>query len=152
MSTGQKQVAVNRKARHDYELFDRYEAGLVLTGTEIKSIRRGKVQMKDSYVSIKDGEAFIKGMHISPYEFGNRFNHEETRDRKLLLHKNEIRKLDQATRTKGFTLVPVRIYLQKGLAKMEIALAKGKNLHDKRESARERDVKREIAKAMKNNY
>lgn len=145
-------MAVNRKARHDYELFDRYEAGLVLTGTEIKSIRRGKVQMKDSYVSIKDGEAFIKGMHISPYEFGNRFNHEETRDRKLLLHKNEIRKLDQATRTKGFTLVPVRIYLQKGLAKMEIALAKGKNLHDKRESARERDVKREIAKAMKNNY
>lgn len=145
-------MAVNRKARHDYELFDCYEAGLVLTGTEIKSIRRGKVQMKDSYVSIKDGEAFIKGMHISPYEFGNRFNHEETRDRKLLLHKNEIRKLDQATRTKGFTLVPVRIYLQKGLAKMEIALAKGKNLHDKRESARERDVKREIAKAMKNNY
>ena len=100
--------------------------GLVLQGTEIKSIRRGKVQLKDSYISFQKGEAFIKGMHISPYEFGNRFNHDETRDRKLLMHKQEIQKLEQSARIKGYTVVPVRIYLYKGLAKLEIALAKGK--------------------------
>jgi SsrA-binding protein len=152
MSQQQKKVADNRKARHDYELFDRFEAGLVLQGTEIKSIRQGKVQMKDSYISISNGEAYIKGLHISPYEFGNRFNHDETRDRKLLLHKNEILKLDQAARIKGYTVVPVRMYLSKGLAKLEIALAKGKNLHDKRESQKEKDARREIDKAMKNMY
>jgi SsrA-binding protein len=152
MSQQQKKVADNRKARHDYELFDRFEAGLVLQGTEIKSIRQGKVQMKDSYISISNGEAYIKGLHISPYEFGNRFNHDETRDRKLLLHKNEILKLDQASRIKGYTVVPVRMYLSKGLAKLEIALAKGKNLHDKRESQKEKDARREIDKAMKNMY
>ncbi len=150
MSSGQKTVAENRKARHEYELFDRYEAGMELKGTEIKSIRRGKVQMKDSYVSFKDGQVYIKGMHISPYEFGNRFNHDETRDRRLLLHKNEILKLDQAVRIKGYTVVPTRLYLSHGLAKLEIALARGKNLHDKRQSAKERDASREIAKAMKN--
>lgn len=144
-----KTVAENRKARHDYELSDRYEAGIELKGTEIKSIRNGKVQMKDSYISIRDGQAVIKGLHISAYEFGNRFNHDETRDRRLLLHKNEILKLDQAVRIKGYTLVPVRLYLSHGLAKLEIALAKGKNLHDKRESAKARDAKREIEKAMK---
>ena len=148
----QKTVAENRKARHEYELFDRYEAGLELQGTEIKSIRQGKVQLKDSFVSFTNGEAFIKGMHISPYEFGNRFNHDETRERKLLLHKNEILKLYQATRIKGYTVVPVRVYLNHGLAKLEIALAKGKNLHDKRESQKERDAKREIQKALKNQY
>lgn len=150
MSSGQKTVAENRKARHEYELFDRYEAGMELKGTEIKSIRRGKVQMKDSYVSFKDGQVYIKGMHISPYEFGNRFNHDETRDRRLLLHKNEILKLDQAVRIRGYTVVPTRLYLSHGLAKLEIALARGKNLHDKRQSAKERDASREIAKAMKN--
>lgn len=150
MSSGQKTVAENRKARHEYELFDRYEAGMELKGTEIKSIRRGKVQMKDSYVSFKDGQVYIKGMHISPYEFGNRFNHDETRDRRLLLHKNEILKLDQAVRIKGYTVVPTRLYLSHGLAKLEITLARGKNLHDKRQSAKERDASREIAKAMKN--
>jgi len=108
--------------------------------------------MKDSYISISNGEAYIKGLHISPYEFGNRFNHDETRDRKLLLHKNEILKLDQAARIKGYTVVPVRMYLSKGLAKLEIALAKGKNLHDKRESQKEKDARREIDKAMKNMY
>lgn len=147
-----KNVAENRKARHDYELFDRYEAGLELKGTEIKSIRKGKVQMKDSYISIYNGEAYIKGLHISPYEFGNRFNHDETRDRKLLLHKNEILKLDQSSRIKGYTVVPVKMYLKKGLAKLEIALAKGKNLHDKRESQKAKDAKREIEKAMKGQY
>lgn len=152
MSMSIKNIADNRKARHDYELFDRYEAGLELKGTEIKSIRKGKVQMKDSYISIYNGEAYIKGLHISPYEFGNRFNHDETRDRKLLLHKNEILKLDQSSRIKGYTVVPVKMYLKKGLAKLEIALAKGKNLHDKRESQKARDAKREIEKAMKGQF
>lgn len=151
MST-QKTIADNRKARHDYELYDRYEAGLELKGTEIKSIRRGKVQLKDSYISFYNNEAYIKGMHISPYEFGNIFNHDETRDRKLLLHKKEIRKLYQDTRIKGYTVVPVRLYLSKGLVKLEIALAKGKNLHDKRESQKAKDAKREIEKALKNQY
>lgn len=151
MST-QKTIADNRKARHDYELYDRYEAGLELKGTEIKSIRRGKVQLKDSYISFYNNEAYIKGMHISPYEFGSIFNHDETRDRKLLLHKKEIRKLYQDTRIKGYTVVPVRLYLSKGLAKLEIALAKGKNLHDKRESQKAKDAKREIEKALKNQY
>ena len=151
MST-QKTIADNRKARHDYELYDRYEAVLELKGTEIKSIRRGKVQLKDSYISFYNNEAYIKGMHISPYEFGNIFNHDETRDRKLLLHKKEIRKLYQDTRIKGYTVVPVRLYLSKGLAKLEIALAKGKNLHDKRESQKAKDAKREIEKALKNQY
>lgn len=150
--TGQKTVAENRKARHEYELFDRFEAGIELKGTEIKSVRRGKVQLKDSYISIVNGEAYIKGMHISPYEFGNRFNHEETRDRRLLLHKKEILKLDQSSRLKGYTVIPLRIYLSKGLAKMEIALARGKNLHDKRESAKVKDAKREIEKALKKQY
>ncbi|WP_283650621.1 SsrA-binding protein SmpB [Dubosiella newyorkensis] len=148
----QKTVALNKKARHDYELFDTFEAGLELKGTEIKSIRHGKVQLKDSYISIRDGQAYIKEMHISLYEFGNRFNHEQTRDRRLLLHKNEILKLEQATKIKGYTIVPVRIYLSHGLAKLEIALAKGKNLHDKRQSEKEKDAKREIEKAMKFKY
>ena len=152
MSSNQKTVAENRKARHEYELYDRFEAGLELQGTEIKSIRRGKVQMKDSYVSFQNGQAYIKGMHISPYEFGNRFNHDEIRDRKLLLHKKEILKLEQATRIKGYTVVPVRLYLNHGLAKLEIALARGKNLHDKREAQKEKDAKREIEKALKNQY
>lgn len=146
--TSQKNVAVNRKARHEYELLDRYEAGLELKGTEIKSVRKGKVQLKDAWITIKDGQALIKGMHISPYEFGNRFNHDETRDRRLLLHKKEILKLDQAVRLKGMTLVPVRMYITHGLCKLEIALARGKNLHDKRESSKERDAKREISKAL----
>lgn len=147
-----KIIVENRKARHEYELYDRFEAGLELKGTEIKSIRLGKVQLKDSYISIRDGQALIKGMHIAPYEFGNCFNHDETRDRRLLLHKNEILKLDQYTRIKGYTVVPVSLYLSKGLAKLEIALAKGKNLHDKREASKARDAQREIQKALKNQY
>lgn len=147
-----KVIVDNRKVRHEYELFEKFEAGLELKGTEIKSIRLGKVQLRDSYISIRNGEAYIKGMHISPYEFGNRFNHDETRDRRLLLHKNEILKLDQYSRVKGYTVVPVNLYLSKGLAKLEIALAKGKNLHDKREANKARDAKREIQKALKNQY
>lgn len=147
-----KMIAVNRKARHEYELLDRYEAGIELKGTEIKSIRQGKVQLKDAYISIRDGQAVVKGMHISPYEFGNRFNHDEVRDRRLLLHKREILKLDQAVRLKGLTLIPLNIYITHGLCKMEIAVARGKNLHDKRESAKKRDVEREIRKLVKERY
>lgn len=144
-----KIIALNRKASHDYFLEDRYEAGIVLTGTEIKSIRKGKVQLKDSYISFVNQEAFIKEMHISPYDYGNRFNHDETRIRKLLLHKEEIRKLQQKVKLKGYTIVPTSIYLEKGLAKLEIALAKGKELHDKRQSEKEKDAKRAIEKALK---
>lgn len=147
----QKLVAENRKARHDYFLEERFEAGIVLTGTEIKSVRAGKVQFKDAYISIYKGEAWIKGMHISPYEHGNIFNHDETRDRKLLLHKYEISKLFQKVRLRGYTLVPTKMYLKDGMAKMEIALAKGKDLYDKRETEKLRDAKRQMEKALKFN-
>ena len=146
---GIKNVAVNRRAKHDYYLEDYYECGLVLTGTEIKSIREGRVQFKDSYISIYRGEAWIKGMHISAYKFGNQFNVDEERDRKLLLHREEIRKLQQKVKTKGYTLVPTRMYLKDGRAKLEIALAKGKNLYDKRQTEKMRDAQREMAKALK---
>ena len=130
---------------------ERYECGIALTGTEIKSVRAGKVQFKDAFISIYKGEAWIKGMHISPYKYGNIFNVDETRDRKLLLHKYEIRKLYDKVRLKGYTLVPTRMYLKNGRAKMEIALAKGKNLYDKRETDKLRDAKREMEKALKFN-
>ena len=120
-----KVIAVNRKATHDYFIEDRFEAGIVLQGTEIKSVRKGHVQLKDSYISFINNEAFVKEMHISPYEYGNRFNHDETRVRKLLLHKLEIKKLQDKVKLKGYTVVPLSIYLSKGKAKMEIALAKG---------------------------
>lgn len=145
-----KVVAENRKAFHEYFIEDRFEAGIVLKGTEIKSVRKGHVQLKDSYVSFVDHEAFIKEMHISPYEYGNIFNHDETRPRKLLLHKAEIRKLEDKVKLKGYTIVPIKVVLSKGKAKMEIALAKGKDLHDKRNSEKEKTAKREIEKAMKN--
>lgn len=147
----EKVVALNRKASHDYFLEERYECGIALTGTEIKSVRAGKVQFKDAFISIYKGEAWIKGMHISPYKYGNIFNVDETRDRKLLLHKYEIRKLYDKVRLKGYTLVPTRMYLKNGRAKMEIALAKGKNLYDKRETDKLRDAKREMEKALKFN-
>ena len=145
----EKNLVVNRRASHDYYLEDRYECGLVLTGTEIKSVREGKIQFKDAYISIVKGEAWIKGMHISPYKYGNVFNVDEDRDRKLLMHKYEIRKVYQAVKTKGYTLVPVRIYLKEGRAKLEIALAKGKNLYDKRQDQKLRDARREMEKALK---
>ena len=145
-----KSVAENRKAYHEYFIEDRFEAGIVLRGTEIKSVRKGHVQLKDSYVSFVNGEAFIKEMHISPYEYGNIFNHDETRERKLLLHRDEIRKLSDKVKLKGYTVVPLSMYLHNGYAKMEIALAKGKDLHDKRNSEKEETAKREIEKAMKN--
>ncbi len=142
-------VVKNRKAFHDYFIEDRFEAGLVLLGTEIKSIRNGKVQIKEAYISLIDGEAFIKGMHIALYEQGNRFNHDETRDRKLLLHKHEIQKLQKAIQLQGYTIVPLAIHLSKGRAKLEIASAKGKHLFDKRAVEKERSMKREVEKALK---
>lgn len=145
-------VVKNRKAAHDYFIEDRFEAGLVLQGTEIKSIRQGKVQLKDSFISIIDNEAWIKGMHIAPYDAGNRFNHDETRERKLLLHRHEISKLIRAVQREGYTIVPLALTLVKGRAKLEIALAKGKHLYDKRQSEKEKTIKREIDKHLKNNY
>ncbi|MBQ6488654.1 MAG: SsrA-binding protein SmpB [Solobacterium sp.] len=145
----EKNVAVNRRASHDYFLEEKYEAGLVLTGTEIKSVREGRISFNDSYISIRNGEAWIKAMHISPYKYGNMFNVDPDRDRKLLLHKYEIRKLYDKVRIKGYTLVPTRIYLKEGKAKLEFALAKGKDLYDKREASKLRDAKREMEKALK---
>ncbi len=146
---GIKVVARNRKAYHDYFIEETYEAGLVLTGTEIKSIRAGKVNLRDSFAQIRQGEGYLHNMHISPFEQGNRFNHEPTRARKLLLHKYEIDKLIGLTKEKGYALVPTKIYLKDGMAKVEIALAKGKKLYDKRATVAKRDADREISRALR---
>lgn len=145
----EKVVSVNRKASHDYFLEDRYEAGLVLSGTEIKSIRQGKVQFKDAYISFNEGEAFIKEMHIAQYTHGTHYNHDETRVRKLLLHKEEIKKLNNKVKLKGYTVVPTKMYLKNGRAKLEVALAKGKDLYDKRQDDKIKTAKREMEKALK---
>lgn len=144
-----KLVANNKKARHDYFIEKIYEAGLVLKGTEVKSIRQGRVNLKESYVIVKDGEVFVFGMHISPYKEGNIFNEDPLRTRKLLLNKNEIRKISQDVKLAGSTIVPLRLYFKNGRAKLEIALAKGKKLYDKRESQRERDIKRSLDRKYK---
>ncbi|MEK6692959.1 MAG: SsrA-binding protein SmpB [Nitrospirota bacterium] len=139
----------NRKAYHDYHIEESLEAGIELKGTEIKSLREGKANLKDSYAILKDGEAFLIGCHISPYSHGNIYNHEPLRTRKLLLHREEIRKLTGKVTQRGFTLIPVRMYLSKGRAKIEIALARGKKLFDKRETIKEKDIRRESEKALK---
>ncbi len=144
-----KQVAENRKARHEYFIIETYEAGLVLQGTEVKSLRAGKVSLADCYARVENGEVIVYNMHISPYEQGNRFNHEPKRPRKLLLHKHEINKLYANVREKGYTLVPLAIYFNKSRAKMTLALAQGKKLYDKRDAAANRDAKREMDRAMK---
>lgn len=144
-----KQVAANRKAMHDYTIEDAYEAGVVLTGTEIKSVRAGRVNLRDGYVQIKDGEAWLLNVHISPYDFGNRENHEPKRERKLLLHRQEIRRLQSKVNERGWTIVPLRVYLKEGRAKVEIALARGKRLYDKRDAVAERDMDRELQRAVK---
>jgi SsrA-binding protein len=144
-----KVIANNRKAHHDYFINDKYECGIVLTGTEIKSIRLGRVNLKESYVQIKNNEVFIIGMHIAIYEQGNQFNHDETRTRKLLLHRHEIRKIDKEVSQKGMTLVPLRLYIKNGKAKVEIGVAKGKKLYDKRETEKERDIQRDLQKEYK---
>ena len=149
---GRKVVANNKKAFHDYFVEERYEAGIVLTGTEIKSIRNGKVSIKESYAKIQNGELILLGMNISPYEQGNRFNVEPLRPRKLLLHKKEIRKLIGYTSQQGYTLVPLRMYInERGLAKVEIAVARGKKNYDKRESIAKRDANRRMEQAMRRN-
>lgn len=145
-----KLVANNKKARHDYFIEEVYECGVVLTGTEIKSVRQGRVNLKESYAKVEDGEMIVYGMHISPYEQGNRFNTDPLRPKKLLLHKKEIQKLIGYTTQKGLTLVPLTMYINgKGLAKMELAVARGKKLYDKRDDMQKRDVERKMAQAMK---
>lgn len=147
--TGTKQVAANKKAWHDYFVEQKYEAGIELVGTEVKSIRQGKVNLKDSYCSFADGELFVRGMHISPYEKGNIFNKDPMRVRKLLMHKKEILSLFGKTKQDGYTLIPLSIYFRDSRIKVEIGLCKGKKLHDKRDAAAARDAKREIDRAMK---
>lgn len=148
-----KMVANNKKARHDYFIEEVYEAGIVLTGTEIKSVRAGKVSIKESYAKIEKGEMIIYGMNISPYEQGNRFNVDPLRARKLLLHKQEIRKLIGYTTMKGMTLVPLNMYINEdGRAKMEIAVARGKKNYDKREDIAKKDAARKIDHAMKQRW
>jgi SsrA-binding protein len=135
----------NRQAGFEYELLDKYTAGMVLMGTEIKSIREGKVNLQDGYCYINNGEFFVKGMNITPYAEGTHYNHDATRERKLLLKKSEIKKLESKVEEKGYTLVPTRLFInERGLAKLEVAVARGKKLHDKRDSIKERDAKREL--------
>ena len=145
-------VAQNKKARHDYFILETYEAGIELKGTEIKSIRRGSCNLKDSFIRIKDGEAYIENMYVAPYKEGNIFNVDPRRIRKLLLHKKEIRKLQKEIMQEGLTIVPLKVYFNTSKAKLEIALAKGKKNYDKRQSLKEKDMKRDIDKALKNAY
>ena len=147
--TGNKIIAQNRQARHEYFVDERYEAGIALYGTEVKSIRAGAVNLKDSYCDIKDGEIFVKGMHISPYEQGNIFNKDPLRDKKLLMHKREIMKLQGLVAQKGFTLIPLSLYFSGSHVKVEIGLCRGKKLYDKRDDAAKRDADRLIERSMR---
>ena len=146
---GFKLVANNKKAYFDYFIEDKYEAGVALHGTEVKSIRMGKCSIKESYIKIEDGEVFIYGMHINPYEKGNIFNKDPMRIKKLLMHKYEINKLNGKLQQKGLTLVPLQVYLKGGLVKVEVGLARGKKLYDKRDSLAKKDMKREAEKEFK---
>lgn len=142
-------VALNRKARHEFTIDDTFEAGLVLTGTEIKSIRAGKANLSDAFARIERGEAWLIGAHIAPFEGGNRYNHEPKRTRKLLLHRSEIDELLGRTKAKGQTIVPLRLYInERGLAKIELGLARGKQLHDRRQDIAERDARRDVAREL----
>jgi len=142
-------IATNRKARHEYEILEVLEAGLVLRGTEVKALRTGQVNFKDSFATIRNNEAWLRGCHISPYSHGTDANHEPERDRKLLLHRNEIARLMGKVAERGLTIVPLRLYFKQGRAKVEIGLARGKKLHDKRSSLREREVAREMDRAAR---
>ena len=144
-----RQLASNRRARHEYHILERLEAGIALTGTEVKSARAGKIQLKDGFVELRDGQAFLTAVHISPYSHGNRENHEPERPRKLLLKKREIERLYGRTQSKGLTVVPLAVYLKGNRVKVEIALAQGKKLYDKRQSERERELDREAREALK---
>ena len=144
-----KQVASNRKALYEYFIEDRFEAGIALTGTEIKSVRAGRVNLRDGFVLIRNGEAWLINVHISPYDFGNRENHEPRRERRLLLHKQEIRKMLSKVSERGWTVVPLNMHLVKGRAKVEIALVRGKRLYDRKDAVAERDADRELRRQVK---
>ncbi|OPL14737.1 MAG: SsrA-binding protein [Firmicutes bacterium ML8_F2] len=144
-----KIISTNRKARHDYHIEETCEAGIVLTGTEVKSVRNSRVNLKDSYARVENGELFLYNMHISPYEPGNRFNHDPLRVRKLLMHRIEINRMAGKIKEKGYALIPLRIYLSGGLIKIELGLARGKKLYDKRRDIAERDSKREMERAFR---
>lgn len=146
---GEKLVVQNRRARHDYQVLDTFEAGLELRGTEVKSLRAGQMTLKDSYADVQQGELFLVGAHINPYEQGNIYNHDPERPRKLLMHKHEIERLSSQVAEKGLTLVPLRVYFKNGRAKVELGLCRGKQTHDKRATIRDKDAKREIERAMK---
>ena len=144
-----KIISKNKKAFFDYNIYDKFDAGIVLTGTEIKSVRQNKINLKDSFVRVENGEVFLYNCHISPYEQGNRYNHEPERTRKLLLTKREILKLDSKVKKDGYTIVPLEIYIVKGFAKLQIALAKGKKLYDKREDITKKTQQRDMDRLMK---
>ena len=146
---GIKTIALNRKAWHDYFIEEKYECGIALFGTEVKSIRQGKVNLKESWAQIRKGEVWVEGMHISPYEQGNIYNRDPLRAKKLLLHKHEIRKLDNLVMRQGFTLIPLEMYLRDGKVKVQLGLCKGKQLHDKRESMARKDSDREIQRVLR---
>lgn len=146
---GIKPIAQNRKAFHDYFIEEKLECGVALFGTEVKSIRQGKVNLKESWAQIRKGEVWVEGMHISPYEQGNIYNRDPLRPKKLLLHRSEIRKLDSQVMRQGFTLVPLEMYLKDGKVKVQLGLCKGKQLHDKRDSLAQRDSQREIQRALR---
>ena len=149
MKEDMKLIANNKKAYHDYFIEDSYECGIVLSGTEVKSLRLGKGSIKESFIRIRDGEAVILGMHISPYEKGNIFNRDPLRERKLLLHKKEIRKISQKLSEQGYTLIPLEVYFRGSLVKVKIALAKGKKLYDKREAIAKKDAMREVERSFR---
>ena len=151
VASGERDAALNRAASHNYFLIEKFEAGVALRGTEVKSIREGKANLKDGYGLIKDGEAFLLNVHIGPYSHGNIANHDETRTRKLLMHREEVRKLQSKTQIKGHTLIPTRLYFRNGRVKCELALAKGKQDWDKRETERRREADREARAAINSN-
>jgi len=144
-----KVIATNRKAHHLYHIVDTYEAGIALVGTEVKSLRQGKVNLKDSYATVEKGELFLHHMHISPYDQASRFNHDPTRSRKLLMHRGEIKRLLGKTTERGFTLIPLKIYFKGKVAKVELALVVGKKLFDRRKAIKDREVQRELRRALK---
>ena len=146
---GIKIIVTNRKARYDYHFMDSWEAGIVLTGTEVKSLRLGKINLTDSFAAVDNGEVYLYNVHVSPYEQGSHFNHEPTRRRKLLLHRSEIRKLIGRVVEKGLTLIPTRVYFKRGRAKVEIALAKGKRDYDRRRTIADRDARRDMERTLK---
>ena len=149
MATEEKALLTNRAAFHEYHIEDKYEAGVALTGTEVKSVRAGQMQLKESYVSVRDGEAWLFNAHISPYAYGNRENHDPVRARKLLLHRREIERLEEAATIKGMTLVVTRVYLKRGRVKLEVGVARGKKLYDKRETEMRRTIERETRAQLK---